>query len=143
MKCFHCRISEKAYGHRRNEFEDVCFQCALVEVFQQKRKSAHQRAGGENPDNQGKHGQWNTSAFKSYQCKCLGRRGAGQQLTESVIIEQFFFCNVVAAMHKCFQHHTKMTLRSTKSSEAVQEHCFQERYMAEQYHRLIICFSFY
>ena len=34
-----------------------------------------------------------------------------------------------------------MPLWSTKGGKAVQEHCFKERYVAEQYHRVMNLFS--
>lgn len=101
-----------------------------------KRQSRHDHNGRKHPNQQGEYGKRNTPSFIPYQRKCLGGSGTRHQLTECIDVEQFFACNIFALFHKCFHHHSKMSLRSAKCRNAVKKHSPQKWYVTNQRQQL-------
>lgn len=130
-------IYQEPDRHRLNEFKQTRPAVFLIQVFNKKGKHAHDKAGRQNPDDQCKYRQGNATSFITDKREGLGGRSAGKQLTESIVVHQFFFRKVFAPADKGFHHHAQMPLRAAKSRDAMKKNSLQEFCMSEKNHGTI------
>jgi hypothetical protein len=52
----------------------------------------------------------------------LGGGSAWQHLAERIVFKQFLLGYIMPAVNEVFYHHSKMTLRSAKSSDTMKKH---------------------
>ena len=97
---------------------------------------------GQHPNDEREYSKRKSASFISDQGQCLGGRSSGKELAKCIVFEQFFFRNILAPIDESFHHHPKMSLGTAKCSNAMQEHCFQKRYVAENIQSLALISEF-
>lgn len=92
-----------------------------VEMSDQEGECPHQNGCRQYPDKGRQQSQTQSAPFVPYQSENLSAGSTGEQLAESVEIEQFLFRHVSPSLDEGSVHHPKMALWPAESGDCMEE----------------------